>query len=90
MWCMPYVCMCMYVCAYFVGIILDVLDSWSGTAWGKRKLENEKKEEAKKRKRRRRFLLWVRAILVGPPTWKCLLKARSSIPVPSHPTLPSI
>ena len=43
-------CMCMYVCAYFVGIILDVLDSWSGTAWGKRRLENEKKEEEKKEK----------------------------------------
>ena len=74
------------MCACFVGIILYVLDSGSGnvlnmSAWGKQRLEKEKKEEAKKKKRRRRFLLWVRAILVGPPTWKCLLKEQDSLQI---------
>ena len=50
----------------------------------------EEKEKAKKYKEEEKKEKIPIVGLVGPPTWKCLLKARSSIPVPSHPSLPSI
>ena len=36
-WCMPYVRMCVYVCASFVGIILDVLDSGINGGWRRKR-----------------------------------------------------